>query len=180
MTQAEKAETPVIDLKGTRGTRKLQSSHLQAAEFARPDFRVVIEDITTTREDVLEPAFWANVGPVLKGTGKHKFAMVEVIWADGSRYMTLMVLACDRLWAKVVVIYEKELFASHEEAQAEFDQAVEEYDPANDPDFKVKHVNPTLSWCVIRIKDGERVAKNLSDRKAGEDWISDYRKTNLQ
>lgn len=146
-----------------KGVRKILGSDLTVATYTRPDFRVVINEEETTVEDVLRPEFWANVSNKLEAENKRfPFAMIEVIWVDGSKYLRLILMDAGPQWAKVKVLDFVDL-------DAEVGQAVQE----SEPDFIVKRVNPALQWCIIRKSDGDYIKKNCATKAEAEKELSD-------
>lgn len=166
---AEKTEK--LDLGLQNSGRKLLASHFLRAEYSRPDFRVVLKDNNTTLDDLLRPSYWANVGGLLKAH-TYPFAMIEVVWGDGSRYVRLICIQADRLWAKVKVLEDINLAADTagqtvESAAAEAEEAAE---------FKIEYKGPSLRYCVIRQSDKENIQANLADKAAAQKWLDDHLK----
>lgn len=149
-------------IKKTDAIRNVKTYEMQRAEFARPDYRVIITDLATTREDVLKPEFWVHVGQTFK-QDKHPFAHVELIWQDGSKWMEVVVLSAGKLWAKV-----------GEKKYLEFGETEEEREDFEiNPDFSVRFV-PALKWCVYRDSDKERMAENLKEKTEAHIWIQNH------
>lgn len=145
-------------------TRKLLGNDLKRAEYSRPDYRVIIREQGVTPDDVLQPSYWANVGELLK-SGGHPFPIVEIIWADGSRYMRLLVVDCGPLWAKVKVL-------ENVEFGAETADAASMAEGADIEDFEVVYKGPVNKWSVLRKKDQEYVLKGFEDKtRAHEEML---------
>lgn len=152
--------------------RKILSGELQRAEFARANFRVIINDIETTLDDILKPEYWVNVGGVLQGNGMHPFPIVELIWADGSRYVEVIVLAARNLYAKVKVLHDVNLSASGDK-QAEAKEVGAAMENGN---YDIKWVSPATKFAVIRKSDGERLTEGLATKQEAQQWLSNLEK----
>lgn len=151
---------------------KLTQGDLKRAEVARPDYRVIIVNNAITLDDILIPQYWANVGNMLKEAIKRwPYPVIEVIWDDASKYVRLLVIDADSLWAKVKVIEHKDLSGAMQEAEKI------RSDASLTTDYLVKRVSPSIGWCVIRNSDAKRLKTNLGSREAAEAWLSDFLKS---
>jgi len=177
MTAAGKKETVNLS------PRKILSGDLQRAEFCRAHFRVIVIDLETTLDDILKPEYWVNCGATLKGAGQHPFPIVEVIWQDGSRYIELMVIDANNLWAKVRVLRDIDLTKQEERPALEKarkslkKKSEASPDPDSDNPFEIKWVSPSSKYGVIRKSDGERLTEGCESKEAAEQWIEDYNKS---
>ena len=183
--QAVKADEPEY---GYKGPRKLLMGDLKRSEVARPDYRVLIKDEKTTVEDVTRPEYWANVSEML-AKDTWPFAIIELIWADASRYMRLLVLDCGRLYAKVKIL-ERHDFSADEKPVSAVDTPVKTKAKANESDsnedkeqnlkkndpagYEVKYCGPVDKHCVIRLSDGEKLHKEVSTKADAQKWLDDY------
>ena len=171
--------------------RKILSGDLQRAEFSRAHFRVIVTDLETTLDDILKPEYWVNCGATLKGNGQHPFPIIEMIWQDGSRYIELVSIDANNLWAKVKVLRDVDLRGDVRQEQkkttppapatttpdtgAQDDGAGASEEDGNP--LEVKYVNQHTKFCVIRKSDGERLNEGLETKEAAAQWIDDYNKS---
>jgi len=92
----------------------------------------------TTREDILNPMFWAHVAPKLR-----PYTEITVRCDDGTLYAKLLVTQAERTWARVHVLAWHDLTTQ--------DVAKSKKDPVKvDEDrYKVTQRGPVLKWCVM-------------------------------
>jgi hypothetical protein len=129
--------------------------HMTLASVSRADFRVIVEDMNITIDDILKPIFWCNVGDKLvAATTNHPFAIIEAVWADASRYARLIVVDAGPQWASVKLLDYKELDRAGEIVVAE--------------PYRVERVNAVTKWCIIRQSDGEIMRKGIGSREEAE------------
>ena len=103
------------------------------AEFERRIHRIYPERGTTI-EDMLTRDYWQHMGREFKPLDK-----IEAVAEDGTWYAELLVLACDRLWAKVHLLGKWELTTQDVSAsQAELRLQ----------DFTIRFI-PAKKWCVL-------------------------------
>lgn len=139
--------------------RKLIIPRFKQAEYERTPWRASIE-AGIGIDDVLRPEFWSHVAAKMK-----PYDIVEVVAEDGAYYAELLVLSCDRLWAKVQVKTFMELNG-----------------PQVDPlltsplasGYKVEYKGPTLKHCVIRLSDNEIVQKEIARKADAEVWVAEH------
>lgn len=154
---------------------KLGQADLKRAEVARPDYRIVVRDLSITLEDILRPEYWANVGALLKEAIKRwPFACVEVIWDDASRYVRLLVIDADNLWAKVKVIEDIDLDGALEEAEALRTTA------SLNNAYTIKRISPSIGWAVIRNSDQRRLKQNLGSKEEAQKWVEELQKAHAR
>jgi len=138
--------------------KKLGASGLKNAEFERivwtckPSNDVEIKDL-------LEPAFWANVAAKLR-IGHQ----IEAVPPDQSFFVRLLVVGCDRLWAKVIVLQKVQI---HKDRVSESPSKKKE-------DFVVKFNGPKDKWVVLRGTD--KLVKGKDSREEADAWLADHKK----
>lgn len=150
---------------GSKGARKILAGALKRAEVVRPFYRIVIEDLETTREDVLNPQYWAHCSEAFN-RDTHVFPIIELIWQDSSKFMQVMVVSSGTNFAKVKEIQFIDL------AGDEVDDG--EYTEEN-PDFKVEY-RGGAKWSVIRTADKVVLVDKLTSRVEADKWLDDHLK----
>jgi hypothetical protein len=130
----------------------LHPNNLVEAEVARRLLRVV-PLVGVTLEQMKQPEYWAHVARSLQPNDK-----LEVLAEDGTWYAELLVRDATMTGARVVVLMYKDLDDGGAPA---LERA----------DLDVTH-HPSLKWTVIRKKDKKRLAENLPDRQAAQQWIA--------
>lgn len=185
MTAAAKKESVNLS------PRKILSGDLQRAEFSRAHFRVIVTDLETTIDDILKPEYWVNCGATLKGSGQHPFPIIEMIWQDGSRYIELVSIDANNLWAKVKVLRDIDLRGDQrqEKPAAKATSSPAKNTPATGAQdgegsgeddgspLEIKYINQHTKFCVVRKSDGERLNEGLETKEAAQEWIEAYNKS---
>jgi len=134
---------------------------LRSAEFERI-IHVATPGSGHGLEEMIDPAYWAHVGPKLK-----PYDRIEVRAEDGTYFAELLVLACDRTWAKVHVLNWWDLSTQ--------DVAITEAAAASSK-FEIKHT-PGLRWHVIRKSDRQTMHKDCQTKAEAGSWLTEYLKT---
>lgn len=187
--QAVKAEPEY----GYKGPRKLLVGELKRAEFETPQYRIIVRDEKTTVEEVLRPEFWANVSEMFS---KDKpFPIIELIWADCTKYLKVIVMASGRLFSNVRVLELQEwgedqssegIEAPKPKAKAA-EKSEEKGQEEGTPDplklakddpagYQVKYCGPVDKHCVIRLSDGEKLEKEMATKAEAQKWLDEYLK----
>ncbi len=109
---------------------------------------VVNAEQGTTINDVLEPVFWSYIASKLR-----PYDRIEVRVDTGEWMLELMVLSCDRMWARVKVLHQYDLGP----VETEMPQAQK---------HRVEWKGPQLKWCVIRNADSEIILKGFDKADA--------------
>ena len=125
----------------------LIDQRLKLAEFERNTW-VVNAEHGTTINDVLEPAYWAHVAQKFR-----PYDRVEVRVDSGEWMLELLVLGCDRSWARMHVLHRHELA----EVEPEMPAAAK---------HRVEWKGPQLKWCVIRNADNEILFRGFDKAQA--------------
>jgi len=134
----------------------LTNNRLKQAEFTRTVYTATIER-GHIKSDLIDPKFWAHVAIKLRRGDR-----VECTSEDGSFYAELMVLACDRTWAKMHVLQWHDLSSSAIQLTPEI---LAEYLV----DFK----GPD-GWCVIRKSDNQTLQSKLFTEDEAKRWIEGF------
>ena len=138
----------------------LTADRLKGAEFERV-IHTAAPAVGHTMEHMLTPAYWAHVAPKLKPWDR-----VEVRAEDGTFYAELLVLACDRTWARMHVLRWDDL-STQDVSLTEASQASASYE--------VKFT-PNLRWHVIRKLDRQVMHKEAQTRADAELWLREHLK----
>jgi hypothetical protein len=139
--------------------RKLILPRFKDAAYERNIWQAVIE-AGVSFEDVQNPTFWAHVSGKIKQNDR-----IEVIAEDGAYFAELLVLDCDRLWAKTAVLRFVELSAP--------DIAAELLTPLS-CGYKVEYKGPTLKHVVIRLSDNVIVREGIARKGDAQAWITEH------
>lgn len=139
----------------------LSVDRLKGAEYERI-VHVATPGAGHTRADMLRPAYWSHVSPKLK-----PYDRVEVRAEDGTYFAELLVLACDRTWARMYALSWHELST----ADVSLTEAV-----SASSKFEVKHT-PGLRWHVVRKSDRQVMMRDGQTRDEAETWVKEYVKT---
>ena len=153
--EAQVAEAPKA--KETREVSPAVPNRTQLAEHAF-QHHVYTAESGDYPEDFLKPEYWALVAAKMQ-----PFDHIEVRTDDGTYWAELLVVACDRTWAKVHKLRDARL------------QPVGEV--AVDPQFKVEWKGPHHKFCVIRVSDGSMVHSGETDKIAASRWLDGYIRT---
>ena len=131
--------------------------NIKRAEHARTVWAVNVES-AITMADLTRPDFWSHVANKFNA-----FDRLEIRPDDSSYWAELLVVACDRVWAKVLVLRHYQLTEAQKEDAA----------AAIDTGFEVKH-RGHLRWCVIRKSDSEPIKENFGSRREAQLYLEDY------
>lgn len=147
---------PKSTTSSTKGPVKIMPGDFKLAVHSQAEFKTIIQNPDVTVDDVLRPEFWSHVGEMLsKSCKSHPFALINVWWADGSRYMQLAVLDAGPLWAAVRPVHTVEFGAM-------------DYNTDALETFTVKRINAATGWAVIRAADGNIMRKGYGTREEAE------------
>lgn len=151
------AETAVIEAPQKKRSVFADPSRILPAEFKRHDFVLDVPPGITI-EDCLEPDFWAITADKLE-----PYDHVEVRQEDGSWIAELLVMRCERTWAKVHLLNKYDLGDTKVPEEIEHKHSVE---------WK----GPHLKWAVIRRSDGA-ILKDRCEKSEAIAWLRDYDRT---
>ena len=128
----------------------------QLAEQWRHDWVHNAEE-GTTLQDVQSDSYWALMASILT-----PYDRIEVRVDTGEWLAELLVMQCERTWAKVHLLKCYEL-APAEEA------------PISNR-HKVEYKGPQRKWTVIRGSDMAPVREGFVNRAEANDWLASYEK----
>lgn len=153
-----------------KDVRKMLPHQLKVDEFAAPRYRVIIEDLETNLDDINNVEFWAHVGKQLEATNNNPFPIVELIWADGTQYVRVMVIAARNGYAKVRVLEHHDWSDGGEAVLKEVQGEM------NEPDdiVTVKWISPTYKYGVIRNSDKEYLHSGCDTKEEAQKWANQY------
>jgi hypothetical protein len=137
---------------------------LGVAEFTRTVFAFApSEDVKY--DDLLDPAYWANVGHKVKPG-----CQIEVLAPDMSWYANFMVISCARTWVKLAPITGKvSLTATKKQVKApDLDQDVKGYDVA----FK----GQSKKFCITRKSDLKEIKDGLPTEEEANIFLKNHLK----
>lgn len=124
-------------------------------EYVNTDWTVTVE-AGTSLEDVLNPAFFANVAAKMTA-----YDHIRVRVDTGEWYAELLVLDCGRNWAKMFKLCEHKL--TREETNEEIDSQ-----------FTVKHLGPHKKYAVIRKSDNETLRDGFTNKHEANAWLASH------
>lgn len=148
---AEKIEKKV---EPRRPTGKLKNS-----EYERTVYCIGVEP-GASLEDVQKPEFWAHVAAQLKPNDR-----IEVVPHDFAWFAELIVMTCDRTWAKTALLRFVEL-TGHEVSH--------ELRVPLSAGYKVEYKGPTKKHCVIRESDKTIVQEGIALKAEAERWVAEH------
>ncbi len=150
-------EATVTESKSVIGARK--PTRLKEAEHERHVWICSVPP-NITLDQVRQPDFWSHVGAQLRPCSR-----IEVMCEDMTWFAELMVISCDRLWAKTALLRFVDLTD----------------DPAPDAErvnlangYEVKFKGPTLKHVVMRLSDNTMVRDGIATKVEAEAWIREH------
>jgi hypothetical protein len=136
----------------------LMPDRMGLAEDKRHDW-VVDVPVTVSREEILEPSYWAHVAAQMQPLDH-----IEARWEDGSKIQYLIVAMCEKNYA--VVKFDREL-TLEQEAQA----------PSGAEKHRVEWKGPRLMWSVIRLSDSQIIHNGEKSRDLATAWMMEHEKS---
>lgn len=134
----------------------LNASEMKLAEFERSVYRVTLQE-EYTKDDLLNPSFWAHVAQSFRPTD-----LVEVYRVDGKVFAQLVVMSCDKTWAKMAILQYVDL-AKAEKSSLD----------GMESEYMVKLRGPKR-WSVIRRADNQILQENLFSESDAKNWLEVY------
>lgn len=128
------------------------------ADQAR-NIHVVTPEAGTPIEVVLSPDYWSTVAMNMTPWDR-----IEVRAEDGAYYAELLVLSCDRNWAKVKLLSKHSLTAEDTIP-----------DPGVQTHHQIKWRGPHHKWSVVRNSDNA-VLKDKMEKGEANTWLMEYLK----
>lgn len=135
----------------------IEPARMQLAEQWRQEW-VANAPEGATVEDIVKPEFWALMSSQFK-----PYDRIEVRADDGSWMAELVVLNCDRTWAKVCLLKEYKL-ASTEAIQTP------------NAKYEIKWRGPHHKWSVIRLADDNCIKSECATREEAAFWLKEHDK----
>ncbi len=133
---------------------KLQERSIIEVEYARKTF-MVTPPAGTDLKDMLVHDYWAHVAYKLT-----PHDIIEIIPEDGAFYARLLVVNCQKLWAKVQVLEMHKIVDSSKVKVAPTDI------------LEPKYTGPSGKWRVVSKKNGEQVsAESFQTQDDASSWI---------
>lgn len=132
---------------------------LKTAEFERTVYVQYVEPGVTV-DAVQRPEFWAHVAASLKPTDR-----IEIIADDFAWFAELMVIKCDRGWAKTALLRFVELTGG--------EVAAELLAPLS-AGYKVEYKGPSKKHVVLRLSDNTIVQEGIALKADAERWIAEH------
>jgi hypothetical protein len=142
----------------TRVVRPINRANLSIAESVRTVWHVTAP-IGTKPDDLLDPAYWAQVSREFLRVG----AIIEVVPEDQSWFSELRVMAVGPVWASVALLRHVNL--------------AEAPTIAVNPKFAVGWGGPVHKFRVTRTTDQEILSKGHATAADAEKWLADYART---
>lgn len=144
-TAAEVLGLPVVPLSEDRW---------QLKEHRNPGHWICVAP-GTKPDDLLQPAFWANVAKKLAPN-----TTVEVHWDDASQFAEVYVLASGRNWASVSLLRHQAL------AKPALPQSAAQYGVAFN--------GPVDKFRVTRLVDNAVIRAGFANEREARNWLDDY------
>lgn len=142
--------------------KQAQEKELQLTQHALLDYTHTVSE-GTPFEDLLKPDYWAHVAQKLR-----PHTLIKVIPEDGSYWAELLVLSCDRLWAKVFVLRHMDLTEVAEDPAALASRMSE---------FDILWKGPVKKHVVVRKSDSTIVAEEIQTKGEAKIWLEGHLKT---
>lgn len=152
--QRKEAALPPAKPNG-KGQPVLMPERFNEAEF-KAHFFIADAEANVQPEQVLEPAYWAHVAAQMD-----PFDHITVRAEDGTWIAFLIVVACERNYARVVL-----------------DRVVRLVSETSAPVDSIKHKaewkGPFHKWCVIRTSDSQMVHSGDKTKFEAETWLRNH------
>lgn len=132
---------------------------LKLAEYERSTYMVGVAP-GFDLNDAQMPEYWAHVAVQLKPNDR-----IEIIPHDFAWFAELIVMQCDRTWAKTAMLRFVELTGS--EVAAETLASLSS-------GYEVKYMGPTKKHCVIRLSDKTIVQEGIGLKAEANRWVSEH------
>lgn len=133
-------------------------ARLQLAEFQRQDW-VANAEFGTTVNDIMEPSYWSHVASLMK-----PYDHIEVRAEDGTWIAYLVVMSCDRTWARVALDREMKLTTK----DVSLSQAVK---------HEIAWKGPQHKHAVIRLSDSQMIKAGFDNKEEARTWMVEHERT---
>lgn len=144
----------------------IDPARFSLTEQKNNDWTMVVEESTTV-ENLLNPAFFANIASQLRPYDRIRVSIDTDEW-----YADLLVVQCGRNWARVAVLRHLDFTSSDEQAsEAVSEDRLSEY--------KIQYRGPHLKFSVIRKSDNQVLKESMPSKAEAEFWLTNHLKTIL-
>lgn len=137
---------------------------LGVAEFARTVFAYTPSE-NVTYDELLEPAFWANVGHKVKPG-----CQIEVLAPDMSWFANFIVISCARTWIKLAPVSGRvSLVATKKQAKSvDLDHDEKGYD--------ISFKGQSKKFCIVRKSDLKEIKDGLPTEEEAKIFLKNHLK----
>lgn len=141
-----------------KNKQQINPSRVKGIEFIQRAYFATAE-AGTPFDALLDPGYWSHAAAQFT-----PYTKITAICEDGSFYAELLVISCDRTWAKVVPLIHKPLTTA--------DVSLTESGRA--PEFEIYWRGPQLKFAVKRKADSAVIKDGLQTRDEADAWLKDY------
>ena len=135
---------------------------LGVAEFARTVFAYTPSE-PVKYEELLEAAYWANVGHKVKPG-----CQIEVLSPDMSWFATFMVIDCARTWVKLAPLSHVKLTAKKATKEVDLEKDEKGYD--------ITFKGQSKKFCVTRKSDLKELKEGLPTEEEAKSFLKNHLK----
>lgn len=139
-----------------------QEKELQLTQHTTLDYTYTVPE-GTPFEDLIKADYWAHVAQKFR-----PHTIIKVVPEDGSYWAELLVLSCDRLWAKVFVMRHYDLQAVDADSAAVASLA---------DGFEVLWKGPMKKHVIVRKADGAILQAGIQQKTEANLWLTEHLKT---
>ncbi len=139
-----------------------KEAELQLTEHATVRYTHSVRE-GTQFEELLVPEYWAHVAQKLR-----PHTVIEVIPEDGAYWAELLVLSCDRLWAKVFLMRHYDLQSVDADPAAVASLA---------DGYAVLWKGPAKKHVVLRKSDAAILQEGIQQKSDAQLWLTEHLKT---
>lgn len=138
---------------------------LHASRFAQADQKfnrwTIVQPVGETVDNCLDPGYWAHVASKLRVGDE-----IRVLNDEMTHYALLLVVASERLWAKVVVLSQMPLAAAGAK-------------PDDGYVLETEFAGPHHMHRVYRVRDGQKdiLSHGHATKDAAMKWAAEHLKT---
>lgn len=143
--------------KATTGKERhiMSPGRMRLAEYDRQEWVCNVE-YGTDLEEILDPGYWAHMAAQLK-----PYDHIEARSEDGTWVADLMVLGCDRTWAKVA-LKQKYMLTTKDVSLTQAHK------------HTVEWKGPQHRWGVVRTEDAVMVKSGFQDKTEAAAWMKEH------
>lgn len=138
---------------------KINLARMKEAQFVRNLWVVTVEQ-GTTREDLLDPAFWSLVS-----TQFRPYDRIEARCDTGTFFAEYLILSCSRTYAKVKELSWISLVTQDVEMTQE-----------NQEEFEYRYRGPHAKHGIIRKSDNAVMKDGFDSKEQALDWLVNHKK----